>query len=197
MYHCFIISNSIDVCPIIIGEAVNDSVIADPLYTVPMRTYNLTDEFYKFPLCYEVHGKADRYFNLVSDDCTSVNAYYAAAEKMCGGNVIKQIGVVAEDNADQCHRIQVDVSEDGECITQIDGTSISSRYNRSNIMVIPGTKYVFIAVPNCQEQPLTMWVRCQKPTIRCPITEPFEQPMIKFVVSRGLERRSEAHGLIG
>ena len=172
-------------------------MIADPLYTVPMRTHNSTDEFFKFPLCYEVHGKADRYFNLVSDDCTSVNAYYAAAEKVCGGNVIRQIGVVAEDSGKQCHRIQVDVSDDGECETQFDDRSISSRYNNSKIVVIPGTKYVYIKVPNCQDQDLIMWVRCQKPTIHCPRTEPFEQPMIKFVVSRGLERRAQAHGLIG
>ena len=50
--------------------SANDSVIGDPLFTVPFREDQTS-------LCFEVHGKANNNFNLVSDTCTNVNAYFA------------------------------------------------------------------------------------------------------------------------
>ena len=178
---------------------VNDSVIADPLFTVPLRTMNTSNIIEGTPLCYEVHGRPDRYFNLVSDDCTSVNAHYVAAVRPRAGNVIGQIGIVTSDNSNRCHQIQVDVTSDGQCQTQIDGVDISGTTYRNNITrvsVMAGRHYVRVSTPNCAEQDLVMWIRCHKPTLN-QTGDSFEQPMIKFVVTRGLKTRSEAHGLIG
>ena len=52
------------------GLIRNDTVIGDPLYTVPVFG---TQERH---LCYEIHGRPMRYFNLISDSCVSVNAHY-------------------------------------------------------------------------------------------------------------------------
>ena len=106
---------------------VNDSAIASVLYTVPLRTMNTSNIIEGTPLCYEVHGRADRYFNLVSDDCTSVNAHYVAAVRPRAGNVIDQIGIVTSDCSNRCQRIQVDVTTGGQCQTQIDRVDISAR----------------------------------------------------------------------
>ncbi len=41
---------------------VNDTVIGDPLYTVPLRVTNLEEVGLErgLSLCYEIHGQADR-----------------------------------------------------------------------------------------------------------------------------------------
>ena len=190
-----------DICtgPQIGTMPVNDSVIADPLFTVPLRTMNTSNIIEGTPLCYEVHGRADRYFNLVSDDCTSVNAHYVAAVRPRAGNVIGQIGIVTSDSRDRCHQIQVDVTTDGQCQTQIDGVVISlgtTNTTSTGVNIMAGRHYVRVSTPNCAEQALVMWIRCHKPTLN-QTGDSFEQPMIKFVVTRGLKTRSEAHGLIG
>ena len=48
-------------------------------------------------LCYEIHGRANSYFNLVSDKCTSVNAFYIPLDNPLAGNIIGGIGINAID----------------------------------------------------------------------------------------------------
>ena len=70
------------------GITVNDTVVGDPLMTVPIRVPGYQTDLH---LCYEIHGTADTYFNFVSDDCTSVNAHYVqapGAEKFVPTNVV-------------------------------------------------------------------------------------------------------------
>ena len=58
-------------------------------------------------LCYEVHGKADEYFNLISDKCTTVNAFYEKAPINSSDidlNIITKIGVRAVGNHLSQHR---------------------------------------------------------------------------------------------
>ena len=80
----------------------NDTVIGDPLFTVPL---NMENGFDRLPalakqldglpnLCYEIHGEHNQYFSLVSDTCTTVNAHYNASSSpdLRGWNVISTIG---------------------------------------------------------------------------------------------------------
>ena len=178
---------------------VNDSAIASVLYTVPLRTMNTSNIIEGTPLCYEVYGRANHYFNLVSHECTSVNAHYVAAVRPRAGNVIDQIGIVTSDRSNRCHQIQVDVTSDGQCQTQIDGADISGNIYSNNIarvIVMAGRHYVRVSTPNCIEQDLVMWIRCRNLTYN-QTGDSFDQPTIKFVVTRGLKTHSEAHGLIG
>ena len=61
---------------------MNDTVIGDPLITVPVLVQGsdlaqLGDGgVERLSLCYEVHGRPREYFNFVTDDCASVNAHY-------------------------------------------------------------------------------------------------------------------------
>ena len=61
------------------GLVTNDTVVGDPLFTVPITVMGTS-------LCFEVQGLANRIFNLVSDVCTTVNAHYTIASK---GSVLK------------------------------------------------------------------------------------------------------------
>ena len=144
-------------------------------------------------MCYEVHGKNDTYFNLISDNCTSVNAFYVAA-KDPAGNVIKVISVMATDNKAVCHYIRVEVKE-GICVAHIDGQAL---LNNGTMIYGVNVKHknslVQIGVPNCgsPDERLVMWVHCQKLLIGN-----HEQSMIKYIINRGLRDRPKAHGLIG
>jgi predicted secreted protein len=174
------------------GEAPqirNDTIIGDPLYEVPLRlSKELTDQYGELSLCYEVHGRANSVFNLISDICVCVNAHYAPMIIPSNGNIINQIGVVAEDSTGQCQRIQVNLTE---CAASVNGVSVTS-YNQNGISVIRRSGFKFprvrISVPNCENIDLVMWVVCE---------ERSGQPMIKFVVARGHNLTPTSHGLIG
>ena len=149
----------------------------------------------RISLCYEIHGRADQYFNLVTDECTSVNAHYAQLTSFL--NVIGQLGVRARDSANQCRNILVDVNG---CTASVNGVTLNSTFMSGGISVRPYSNRVRISVPNCNELSLVMWVFCESRTLADP-----EAPggqitgnMIKFVVMRGLNfGHSMAHGLIG
>ena len=145
-------------------------------------------------MCYEVHGQSDTFFNLISDNCVSVNAYYVAAENP-QKNVIKEIGVVATDRANRCHYVNVSVTENGTCEAIVDWEElVNSSAVIHGVAVKHRIKLVRIDAPNCGlgSEYLVMWVHCQKLMVR---TMP--QTMIKFTINRGLCQRPSAHGLIG
>ena len=166
--------------PVIVPFAVGG-----PLYAVPLSLPEDTVQKYgHLSLCYEVHGKANRTFNLVSDTCVSVNAYYIPMKNPTHGNVIGKIAVLAEDNKDVCQQIEVD--SEG-CTASVNGQVMSS-YQRHGIYVKRHTSRVRIAAPNCENIDLVMWVICKV----CK-----RQPMIQFIISRGTNLRPTNHGLIG
>ena len=145
-------------------------------------------------MCYEFKGQSDTFFNLISDNCVSVNAHYVAAEDP-RENVIKAIGVVATDRANKCHYVNVSVTETGTCEAMVDGEElVNNSSDMFGIVVKHRNKLVRIDVPNCGQRTdhLVMWVHCQKLMLRN-----VPQTMIKFIINRGLCQRPSAHGLIG
>lgn len=178
--------------------------MADPLFTVPIDTRNTSNIPEGTPLCYEVHGRNNTYLNLVSDDCTSVNAYTMEflvewePGEIEAVNVIRAIGVVATDAADECHYIRVQVNDTGMCTAQVDGDSLdSAMFEKNNMTVYHKNNMVRISAPNCQppSRHLVMWVRCQK--LKVTDISDDQYTMTKFIISRGLKHRALAHGLIG
>ena len=147
----------------------------------------------RISLCYEIHGKADQYFNLVTDECTSVNAHYVELTSQL--NVIGQLGVRARDLNDQCWNILVDVNG---CTASVDGVTLNSTFTSGGISVRPYSNRVRISVPNCNELNLIMWVFCESRSLPDPKGGSITGNMIKFVVMRGLNfGHSMAHGIIG
>ena len=171
---------------------VNDSVIADPLFTVPLNVHSTL--FQELSLCYEIHGTAGRYYNLVSDSCTSVNAHYQyASPNHVSVNIIDAITVRAVDRAGQCVDIEVNV----DCGVSVGGSRVQI-YSLNEVYVRTyGNLSVRISVPNCNHQQLVMWILCQVRPIEDPnTTKIFNAKMQKFVVTRGLSLGENSHGII-
>ena len=160
---------------------VNDTIIGDPLYEVPVI---IDEEGNTVSICYEVHGEANQHFNLISDTCVSVNALYSSMMDPSNGNIISKIGVLAEDSNGVCQEIEADLEG---CTARVNGNNVTL-YNQDGIRVIRRTNRIRISVPNCESTDLVMWVICEVQG---------EQPMIRFVVARGFNLRPTSHGLVG
>lgn len=181
------------------GIPANDTVIGDPLMTVPILVQDSVLQMLnatRLSLCYEIHGQADAFFNLVTDECATVNAHYHDLTSYL--NVIDQIGVRAVDNNGMCRNIQVDVNG---CAASIDGSPLAAgnRFSSGGISVRSYSNRVRISVPNCAELTLVMWVICETRTLEDPFGNGVVTgDMIKFVVMRGLNfGHRKAHGLLG
>ena len=165
----------------------NDTVIGDPLYTVPLQISeemieanpNVTNT----SLCYEIHGRSGNTYNLVSDTCVSVSADYVQGNTS-DINVIGRVGVLAVDNDGNCQRITINVTE---CTGTVGSTEVTqgSPYDNAGIRVRKGSRHFRIAVPNCERQDLVSWVICE------------EGDMLKFVITRGFNLQPTSHGLVG
>ena len=176
---------------------MNDTVIEDSLFTVPilvsedqLSAINMT----KLSLCYQVQGDSGEWFNLVTDECVSVNGHYTSHNGTV--TVMDSIGVRAVDNAGHCVNIGVDVNE---CAATVNGAPlpIMGRYSSEGVNVRRYRNRVRISVPNCAEITLVMWAICEQRTLRLTQTT-ITRDVIKFVVMRGLnDGNQQAHGLIG
>ena len=119
----------------------------------------------KYSLCYHVYGESGQHFNLLSDLCVSVNAYYSSNPYF--GNVISAVGIRASDDTDTCHNISiVQNSVTGACETSINGgpkltVGSDSRNNGVNVKQRMLSR-VRVSVPNCEKTSLIMWVTCQR-----------------------------------
>ena len=167
--------------------------------TAPIRNSpNPQPEDVHTSLCYEVHGEADKFFSLISDECTAVNAHYARApinSPIIDLNVVDSIGVrtVGDDGA--CHNIQVDLSD---CQAKIDEVYVTGTYQRGGISIREFSDRVRIVVPNCADDRLVMWVFCTEGMTEDEITEEkYNFHMIRFMVTRGLNLNELSHGIIG
>ena len=168
-----------------VGEIRNDTIIGDPLYTVALTTQDGGPD----NLCYEVRGSANQHYNLISDECVSVNALYAPMDQPELGNIMESVGVRAATTDGRCLNIQV--NRDG-CTAfvsnEISGSFINSPLLNGGISVRRYPNRVRISAPNCDQVTLVMWVRC--------VTRG-GQDMLDFAVSRGANLRPTSHGLLG
>jgi hypothetical protein len=159
----------------------------------------------KLSLCYEFHGMANTWFNFITDMCTNVNAHYAPVidppvvidDQVIEFNIIDQIGVIAINDDKECVEITVDVNG---CKAEVKGAPIASQFKDKGISVRKIQNRVRIAVPNCGEQRLIMWVTCETRTLTAPKTlvEFKDFPVLRFDVKRGLNfGHVDSHGIIG
>ena len=167
---------------------VNDTIVGDPLYTIPLQGLNLTHfpELRGVSLCYEFHGLSDTYYSVVSDACTTVNAHYTAGKNDASLNVVSEIGVMAEGQNDTCHQIRVTVDQ---CQTFANGQPVSDTYSLDGVRVITQRNRVRVTVPNCAStRQLVMWIMCEQRG---------GEDMIRFVIARGQGLAPTSHGLVG
>lgn len=164
-------------------------MIADPLFTVPLRVVNLDSQGLTpdVSLCYEVHGQANAYFNLISDSCVSVNAHYTAVSHL---HVINQVAIRAVDETNTCHNILINTND--TCSAFVDGVSVNS-FVTAGVSVRKFTERVRVSVPNCAKIKLVMWMFCQTDSLGMNK----EARLIKFVVARGFNLQPTSHGILG
>ena len=168
-----------------------DTVIihGDPLYEVPVSHTPPGMDPTTTSLCFQVHGESGNYYNLISDDCIQVNVLYDAMKNPEGGNVIKELGILAHNPGSNCTEIKLEARR---CIPMINGVPFSEAYNENGIIVDKLGKQNFeVTIPNCkptQGDDLNFRIACYKVN---------KQKVIRFDVIRGGGIKPGAHGLIG
>ena len=185
-------------------NTVNDTLIGDPLLTVPLSPQSLSavTGIREASLCYEIHGQDDQWFNLLSDGCVSVNAHYFEFEDNALFNFVDRIAIRAVDDRGNCKNIMIDLAG---CTASIDGMLVTptTPYCTDGVFVRPSTQgnRVRVSVPNCNETSnLVTWTFCQRNTFMDPYDMMITYPdvgMLKFVIARGFNLGASSHGLIG
>lgn len=175
------------------GALRNDTIIGDPLFTVPLNSPSTTPRLTTADtphLCFEVHGERGAVFNLISDRCTSVNGLFSAMDPPATGNIINTVGIRAVDDRGSC--VDVKISLKAQCVPVIyvseQEVINGSRYSSYGVSVRRHHQGVRVAVPNCENVPLVLWVMCE---------ETRNQSMIRLVISRGVNLRPTSHGILG
>ena len=138
-------------------------------------------------LCYSIAGIPNGYFNLVSDKCISVNAYYISALKVDHLNVIGKIGITAVDKNGNCQNIEIDLKS---CTATVGAMSVTtgSAYSVAGITVSVQNHGYLIVVPNCQPASVVMLVSCKT----TPVAD-----MLQFNIAQGSTVMTTSHGLVG
>ena len=175
-----------------LGLLVEDVETGDPIYTVPLYTPDQSKP-HTYSICYEIHGEANRYFNFISDECTSVNGHYFGTRDYDPDSTrdfhgVDGVYVLAVNNDKQCVNITVSLDQINDCETSLNGGRISS-YKHRGISVQVAGNTTNITVPNCVDGALTMQVICKATDNGTKFQE--------FRVIRGLNLNEESHGLIG
>lgn len=159
------------------GTLVNDTIHGDPLFTVTLPT---ADEF----MCYEVHGRAGKHFNLISDTCTSVNSLFTQLPSDPQLNRMSEIGIYARGTSDTCVQVLISIEN---CIGSVNGEMVTSTYNQNGISMRRYRNRWRVAVPNCISTPaLIMWIFCES-----------QPDMLRFHIARGNNLAPSSHGLLG
>ena len=172
---------------------VNDTIIGDPLYTIPLpHNQGEFPELEGVSLCMEFRGFAGQYYNLVSDECTTVNAHYTQGVANPQLHVIDEIGVKTEGVGGVCHEVRVQLEN---CQTFVDGTETIGTYRADGVtvMAVAGRNRTRITVPNCAPgKELVMWVMCDQIGVGGKV-----DGMLQFTLSRAVGLAPTSHGLVG
>ena len=180
---------------------MNDTLIGDPLLTVPLQEQSLAavSDISEASLCYEIHGAEDTWFNILSDGCVSVNAHYFRFNQYF--NFVDKIAIRAVDEQGICKDILIELEG---CTTTVNGALVptTTPYCADGVFVRPSTRgnRVRVSVPNCNETSnLVMWTLCQRNVVDDPfdMMRSYTVDMIKFVIARGFNLGASSHGLIG
>ena len=173
------------------AEEKNDTGVADPQFSVSTPA-NASEA-----LCYEFHGTPGKYFNLISDICTSVNAYFTVMPIASQGNRMTTVGIHAmqseernvlgsdEEAASKCVDIRI---EHLNCAAFIGERPLLDSGNEGEIryrkQTYKGESRWRVNVPNCEAEDYIIKVTCQ-------------QHLLRVDVNRKLHSISSSHGIMG
>ena len=139
-------------------------------------------------MCYEIHGDEDKWFNFISDKCLSLNAYYKRGKVFNRiGHVIRELGILAEDDNRQCRQVLAVMNDDGDCSVMVDGSEVNVS-NSGGLRVNKNRNRIRVSVPNCDNHRVVIWASCE---------DFFGNQIMRLVVTRGLNLRPTSHGFLG
>ena len=159
------------------------------MFTVPLNIdrkmlSKFSQKDKQWDLCYEVHGREERIYNLVSDQCVFVNTHLKMASNPKVGNIMARIGIMAMDNDGKCHKILADLN--GKNLT-VNGV-VNNTWLHKGIIVHRFGDKVNVAVPNCKGQRMVFSIIFHYMN---------GADMIKFIIADGRGLSPSSHGLIG
>ena len=134
-------------------------------------------------LCYEVFGKPNSIFNMVSTPCMSLNALYSPLDDQ--RNIISALGLLVVDTKRRCTRIQVSADD---CTPVVDGVHLSSQYDLNGVTVTWLKGLVNVGTPNCGYGNTIVSISCSAID---------HQSILSLAVSRQLGDTHLGHGLLG
>ena len=149
-------------------------------------------------LCYQVHGEEGKFYNLLSDDCVSVNAHVNQPYADINIHIIDKIGIRAVGNNGTCYDISI---ERENCAVSINNQSLqtNNHFQEEGIEVVSESlteiPTIRISVPNCEKPTIDyMFISCTEYTIR-DTSSPTD--ILQFGSTRGKSQVQPPHGLIG
>ena len=174
---------------------VNDKVSDAPLMAVPLNINptRLGFDDYRdlISVCYEIQGSVRDIVNLVSTQCTSIAARYAASHRGSPKTLFDAIGIRSVDSAGMCHNIRVD----RECSILFDNQQITSNITTNNISIEITPTYVDVTVPNCGRE-VGILMHCKKISVSYSGNRLLTNVM-NIAITRGFGKQEDCHGLIG
>ena len=176
------------------GDQDSAQIMGDTLFTVPVPSIN---DFKGHPyfahgaLCYEVQGKPGNIYNLISDQCVTVNGLYNKS-KESQVNLMKAISFLADGDSGKCHSVKV---KRDHCHVYVNGAPMNGSFDFDGIRVWTNAssqgQRIGVSVPNCQNNTranLTF-------SITCTIVLGDKALQLQVLYTDGL--RPSSHGLLG
>ena len=152
-------------------------------------------------LCYQVHGEEDKFYNLVSDDCVSINAHVTQPISGVNSHVIDKIGIRAiGNNATYCYDIGIAREN---CAVTVNGhpVSLNEKFKAEGIevfndrLIARNPNVIRISVPNCGRALVdTINITCTEYQI---LNSPTPTEVLELQTMRGVSPIEAAQGLVG
>ena len=184
--------------PIVVADRVGD----DMVMSVPLEV-NPSDvcvSASSLSLCYQVHGKPDTFYNLLTDKCVSVNAHVSRPFSDADAHIIDKIAIRAIGNNGTCSDILIErqgcsVKMNNQSVpinTQFEEDGITVFYNKQFVRNPP---VIHVSVPNCGKPTVDyLFISCTEYHIQ---GTPTPAEILQFGSSREKSFIQPPHGLVG
>lgn len=151
-------------------------------------------------VCYQVHGDDDKFYNLLSDSCISVNAHVTRPVPTVDVHVMDAIGIYATGSNGSCFGIAIKRENCGVYVNR-QFIPVNTRFEEEDIIVYNDKRIarnptvVHVTVPNCGKPTVhSIHITCDHYNIR---GSPTPTEVLEFKIVRGVSPFQSVHGLIG
>ena len=181
-----------------VEDRVGDNMVMS--VALQLRPIELGISAQTVSLCYQVHGEDGKLYNLISDDCISVNAHITKPISGDDFHVMNKIGIRAIGINGTCSDITI---ERKNCAVSVNRhpLSINTYFEKDGVKVFHNKliarepNVIHISVPNCGRTLVDVInITCTEYTMRNSLT-PTE--VLELTTTRGLYPIVAAEGLLG